>query len=785
MASKLRWVAGAFVCVVLPGCNGATDAASNDNVPFVLSTDLLICDSPNGITVSSDRLEFPGDRAAMLKVAPGAFVVCDRQNTPSGGNPNGFLRRNKKVYQQGGKIVMETEQGYLNQIMRQGKFQYTIQTGAQVKSAPFGPGVGTQDVYQGPEIGFPDLDLASVELAKYEGKWPVKIKGQDVLLTVSAKAVGDLKGKMAFSPAVDIGFDIGDWKLKEFHTIFIGKSEISVTGSLAGKFSAGIGSPDGDPINPPEGSPLANLINGSTQEQRNEYLKMLKAASEGGSFKFSLFANTYQLPTVWLPTTPPIPVVTGLNVTLDLECPVEFTANITLTGGAKVNGDLQLGARYTNYSGEQAWTGINERTLSASPIGPDITGGAALTFGCSLKPSLGLIFYGLAGPYLWASGGAEVSLGVEQTCDGTASYPATSMFGKLTSKLEAGVGAKFGLFVGGVNIELASKELKLFDWSNDLVDVSKPLDWVKAGMCGNGCAIPPECTLDETKCTEAAKVQMCKADAGNCPVWQSQDCKTATSCFQDKQECMCGNPQECAIGDVSCVSPGQYFACEVDSFGCNKKVPHDCKTSDACFADPQKCATGGGSCTNSCGNGTCDCGETQSTCPADCTGSCTPNWTCAAWGTCGCANTQTRTCTDSNNCGTTSGKPATSQSCDPCTGKIAKYCGASTQFPGGCADNLYDCGSDGVTHSKTACSNGCHVSTPGVDDYCETTACGKYLDSCGACCTGYSCYAGICCHGPGTVGPGEPCGSGSDCCSGKCTSNICCANEVGTPNCAI
>ena len=32
----------------------------------------------------------------------------------------------------------------------------------------------------------------------------------------------------------------------------------------------------------------------------------------------------------------------------------------------------------------------------------------------------------------------------------------------------------------------------------------------------------------------------------------------------------------------------------------------------------------------------------------------------------------------SNNCGTTSGKPATSQSCDPCTGKVAKYCGATT-----------------------------------------------------------------------------------------------------------
>ncbi|HPW39625.1 MAG TPA: PKD domain-containing protein [bacterium] len=44
---------------------------------------------------------------------------------------------------------------------------------------------------------------------------------------------------------------------------------------------------------------------------------------------------------------------------------------------------------------------------------------------------------------------------------------------------------------------------------------------------------------------------------------------------------------------------------------------------------------------------------------------CSPDWICTAWSptTCPSSGTQTRTCTDKNNCGTTSGKPATTQTC--------------------------------------------------------------------------------------------------------------------------
>ncbi len=64
-----------------------------------------------------------------------------------------------------------------------------------------------------------------------------------------------------------------------------------------------------------------------------------------------------------------------------------------------------------------------------------------------------------------------------------------------------------------------------------------------------------------------------------------------------------------------------------------------------------------------CSDSFCNGNETCSSCPSDCgVCSCTPNWQCTVWSAC-TNSVQTRTCIDANSCGTTSGKPAESQSC--------------------------------------------------------------------------------------------------------------------------
>jgi len=64
-----------------------------------------------------------------------------------------------------------------------------------------------------------------------------------------------------------------------------------------------------------------------------------------------------------------------------------------------------------------------------------------------------------------------------------------------------------------------------------------------------------------------------------------------------------------------------------------------------------------------CGNNICETGEDYTNCPADCPAPCVEDWTCTAWSVC-VNNTQTRTCTDENNCGTTVNKPLEEQTCE-------------------------------------------------------------------------------------------------------------------------
>ncbi|MCK4647328.1 Ltp family lipoprotein [Candidatus Pacearchaeota archaeon] len=44
---------------------------------------------------------------------------------------------------------------------------------------------------------------------------------------------------------------------------------------------------------------------------------------------------------------------------------------------------------------------------------------------------------------------------------------------------------------------------------------------------------------------------------------------------------------------------------------------------------------------------------------------CNPNWQCSSWSICSSSSKQTRTCSDNNNCGVLTNKPAVSQSCTP------------------------------------------------------------------------------------------------------------------------
>lgn len=94
-------------------------------------------------------------------------------------------------------------------------------------------------------------------------------------------------------------------------------------------------------------------------------------------------------------------------------------------------------------------------------------------------------------------------------------------------------------------------------------------------------------------------------------------------------------------------------------------------------------------------------------------GSCTPSWDCTAWSSC-TSGTQTRTCTDSESCGTTSGKPATSQSCTITPGCTPNWdCTEWSNSEESCGERVCtDLKSCGTTSGKPDESKSCPIIEP-------------------------------------------------------------------------
>jgi hypothetical protein len=174
----------------------------------------------------------------------------------------------------------------------------------------------------------------------------------------------------------------------------------------------------------------------------------------------------------------------------------------------------------------------------------------------------------------------------------------------------------------------------------------------------------------------------------------------------------CGDHEICNVTDNTCViapqcSDGTFYSeCSATkpSYCDNGNLVNSCDlcgcpSGQNCNSD-KSCSTPSGG-----GGGTYTGGGSSYT-------SCDENWICTDWSSC-LGGTQTRTCTDANNCGTTVNKSVVSQTCTvPCTEDWS--CTDWSE----CVDSLRtrtctDLKNCGTTVSKPAESEGCVVvSTP-------------------------------------------------------------------------
>ncbi len=113
---------------------------------------------------------------------------------------------------------------------------------------------------------------------------------------------------------------------------------------------------------------------------------------------------------------------------------------------------------------------------------------------------------------------------------------------------------------------------------------------------------------------------------------------------------------------------------------------------------------------------------------------CSPNWVCSSWSQCS-GGLQTRTCTDSNSCGTTTGKPAESQSCK------LEFCGTDyygkINGPKPCICGDSSCSLDFCWNGKS-----CLSASPKVSQLKTTTALFTGVKTCivGDTCVSSNCY---------------------------------------------
>lgn len=104
--------------------------------------------------------------------------------------------------------------------------------------------------------------------------------------------------------------------------------------------------------------------------------------------------------------------------------------------------------------------------------------------------------------------------------------------------------------------------------------------------------------------------------------------------------------------------------------------------------------------------------------------SCTESWSCGNWSSC-VGGTQTRTCSDTNACGTTNSKPATSQSCTPPCTESWSCTDWSSCTNGSQARTCTDQNSCGTTNNKPTTSQSCQSCV-------ESWTCGSWSNCIGS-----------------------------------------------------
>ncbi len=609
------------------GGDGRADGDDAGGGGIVLAAQVRVIDEVDEVIVEAERLRFlKSTHAELAGVAAGVVVVGDRQGIASlrRGNPDGFLRRVLAAEVVGEEVVLHTEAASLMDVVDEG----TIST---VIDVPGGPAVGLVEPASGtlraqrtgtilaaePDLirrthaPFPIADRLRVQALgplEFTGlklgpvdrklKREFTVKGVPVVAEMYVKAQLDVaEGSLSLEPDFGLSADYGFWSgLKGF--------EFYLAGALAVKLSTHFKFESGIDV----GVDFDALYGEATAAEKQAFNDELAAFARGGPLPqmTAKIAETHiDLPTWWLPTVIPIPVVSTAVFELGLVCDASIKGTAEATFRQDADASLKIGGRYVKGSG---WSAIDERSWSFVPS-TEVVGAVEAEAQCELLPRFTLLFYGLGGPQMYAGAAAKGSLTASQTCPGVQGRPKVDVSATLAASVSAGVAAKFGLFIPRLDIEytIAEAMLEVFRLNFDLGDYQL---W--SGYPDYGFDVCPEqaapCDGDGT-CDEGEHCMTCAADCGACVACGDGKCVQGESCESCADDCgacdQCGDGQ-CDVGEDCKVCPGDC-SCVVCGDG-------DCNWDENCGQCEQDC----GVCADGCGDLVCAPDEDCAGCPGDC-----------------------------------------------------------------------------------------------------------------------------------------------------------------------
>ena len=728
-----------YMALLVGGCAGGSggDGDPETGPTGIVVEQTVVVENVDDVIVEADRLIVPrSTHPELLELEPGELLVGDRASGDyvTQKNPDGFIRKVVAVGATEDSIVIDTELAYLTDIIAEGTFSETIapvilgelppvplvlDRTDQISAVPGSP-AAIALAHELPLAGAAPTRLNALGAINFSGlklgphkikpPTPIKttIKGVPTNIEPSATILVTIgKGTFTFNPSADLSLDIGLIDgLREFRFALLGDlvADLSTNIDLTLALNAGVD------------------FGQATDAEKAQINKDFEnwALNGGGfpAFDTQITSATVNLPTWWLPTTPPVPVVSTLGFNLRLLCSVgRLAGTASVTAAATGEGNVTVGSRWQKDIG---WTPLSERSWDVVSEEQSLTGAVSLTAGCTLKPRLELIFYGMAGPNVYMNATSQAEFKAAQSCPGQLGVPKVDVTLDIIEKLSAGVGARLGIIAAGVDITIAEANIDLFSedfsagkwtlWSG-YPEPFGGFGWCSENIesCGDGL-----CNAEEDCMT-------CEEDCGGCESCGDGMCSPSESCGTCEADCGACPP---SCGDGVCGDDEDCSSCSDDCGACPAYCgDNQCNNGETC----ESCAADCGVCPAQCGDGQCNGGESCGNCEADC-GACPPScgdamcnngencWSCPA--DCGACPAQCGDgqCNGNETCSTCE---ADCGACpDPCVNAgdgDGWYCGKNI---GGISKVLYEC-SGPQTSNTISCGYGCAGCPPGKADVCK------------------------------------------------------------------